>query len=123
MNRGWNKTIDLSLRWKEDWNDENVHELGKWVAEQIKNTIKNWDDYDTYGFELEEVVNGFEEGICTKQEALEINQDNYNFHLKQLAEGKESHHFDIVPIEEFDNFMSSLYDIADRQRWWIKTNF
>ena len=119
MNRCWNKTIDLSLRWREDWTDENVHEMGKWTSEQIKKVIKDWNDYDKYGFELQELLEHFE-NICTKQEATEINTDNYNFYLKELSEGKESFHFDIVPMEEYDECMRTLYDMADRERWWIE---
>ena len=119
MNRGWKKTIDLSLRWNEEWTDENIHEMGKWTSEQIKKVIKDWNDYNKYGFELQELLEHFE-SICTKQEAAEINTDNYNFYLKELSEGKESFHLDIVPMEEYDECMRTLYDMADRERWWIE---
>ncbi|AGH32137.1 hypothetical protein VPHG_00070 [Vibrio phage 11895-B1] len=117
----WNKTIDLSLRWNEEWNNTNIHLLGKYVAKQIKRVIKDYEDYDKYGFELEELIDNFEEGICTVERANNINKDNYEFHLNQLAEGKESVHYEIIPLEEFDSLMTELYDIADRNSWWVKT--
>lgn len=119
MNKRWKKYIDISLRWNESWTDENIHEMGKFVAKQIKSTIKDYDNYDKYGFELEEIIDGFE-NICTQEEAHWINKDNYNFYLKELAEGKESFHFEIIPMDEFNAHMNTLYDIADREGWWIE---
>ena len=119
MNKRWKKHIDLSLRCNVDWDNGNVHELGKWVSNQVKMVVKDYDDCDKYGYELEEVLEGFE-NICTAQEASDINQDNYNHYLKELSEGKESFHFEIIPMDEFNEHMNTLYDIADREGWWIE---
>jgi len=117
----WNKTIDLSLRWKEDWTNENIHEFGKWVAEKLKKSVPDYEDCEKYGFDLEEIIDNFESGICTLEAAMEINKDTYDYHLQQLSEGKESVHYEIIPLEEFNEYMNALYDFADRERWWIKT--
>ena len=93
--------------------------MGKWTSKQVKKVITDWADYNKYGYELIDVLENFE-NISTKQEAAEINADNYNFYLKELSEGKESFHFDIVPMEEYNECMRTLYDMADRERWWIE---
>ncbi|AUR89051.1 hypothetical protein NVP1121O_023 [Vibrio phage 1.121.O._10N.286.46.C4] len=116
----WYKTINLSLKWADEWNNENVHELGKWVAEKVKSAIKDYEDYDKYGFELEEMIENFE-NICTLESAEEINKDNRAHHEQRIAEGYESFHYDIVPLEEFDECTRTLYDLGDRYRWWIET--
>ena len=123
MSKRWNKTIDLSLRWDEDWTNENIHEMGKWVAGQIKKVIVDYDAYDKYGYELEEIIMNFEWSICTLQEANDINSENYKYHLQQLERGRASSHFEIIPLEEFNTYMKELYDFADREDVWVKTYF
>lgn len=87
----WLKTIDLSLRWYEGWTSDNIHEMGKWVAQQIKIAIKDWEDYEKYGFDLEE-----------------INQ------------GKDSWYHEEVPIEWFNDRMTEFYDFCDKYRFWVE---
>ena len=114
MNK-WNHTLNLSDVWNDSWNDSNVHELGKGLAERLKLKFKAYED----DYTLLEIIEMFE-SICTEDEAKDINADNLDFHHKQLAEGKDNFHFDIVPMEEFNEQMRSLYDWADSERVWIK---
>lgn len=115
----WKKTLDLSAKWGDNWNNTNIHEMGMWVAKQIKLTIKDYTDYDKYGFELEDIISGFED-ICTLERAILINKDNYQYHLDKLEKGEKDTFYEIVPLEEFDNLMSDLYDFCDRESIWVE---
>ncbi len=113
MNK-WKGTINLAMRWDEDWTDSNIPEMGKWVAQRIKIAIPSYEDYDLHGFELDEIIGDFE-NISTESEWEEINDDNV-----RGAELKGETAFTSTPLEEFNNVMTALYDWADSNRYWIE---
>lgn len=105
MNKG-NKTLQLKDVWKNgEWYDENVHELGKIIAKRLKLLYKDYEDYDKYGYQLEELIESFED-VLTIERADSINENDEEF-------------TPVSPLEDFNNVMAELYDWADGERLWI----
>lgn len=111
----WKHEINLSRRWKESWDNNNVHELGKVINVILKRFIVNYQEFED-DYTLLDVIECFD-SICTKESALEINEDNEAFSIDH-----DSTYFEIIPMEEFDECMRGLYDWADRESVWVKTS-
>jgi hypothetical protein len=113
MNK-WKHTIDLSRVWlREDntkYDNEDVHKLGKYISEVLNTFIKSKGYEEDY--KIEEIVEYFY-SVFTEEQADEINEDNEN-------NGEDW--WEIVPLEEFDESMRCLYDWADSENIWVKTN-
>lgn len=86
--------------------DSNVHELGKSIAKRIKKLLPDYEDADKWGFQLLEIIESLE-SICTLQEANEIKEDNKKWAIEN---GEE--YFEIVPLEEFDNWWNEFYNFC-----------
>lgn len=118
MRNKWKYKIDLSVFWGQDWDSSNAHEAGKLVADRIRALINKYKVFQDE-YTLEEIMEGFESGICTVEEAELINQDNTeccDIHNTQ------DEYWEIIPIEEFDELMKGLYAWADSNDVWVKTN-
>lgn len=113
---GWKYVLDLSSRWGEDWDESNIHEMGKCVANQIKRTFKDYPDYAKWGFQFEEIVDMFE-ATPTQEESDSLNRDNMRWCVEN---NKESEYFVECPLEYFNGWMTELYDFADRERIGIE---
>ena len=114
MNNKWKKTLYVADLWSQDWNNENIHKLGKTIAQRICKLIPDYENADKYGYQLLEIIESLE-AICTKEEAEEINKDNLHY-----AEINGEEYFEINPMEEFDNWWDSFYDFADSERIWVE---
>ncbi|AUR91465.1 hypothetical protein NVP1161O_023 [Vibrio phage 1.161.O._10N.261.48.C5] len=116
MNNKWEKTLYVADLWSQEWDQENIHELGKTITQRIRKLIPDYENADKYGYQLSEVIEALD-NICTKEEAEEINQDNLHY-----AEINGEEYFEINPVEEFDNWWGSFYDFADSERIWVERN-
>jgi len=117
MNK-WKHTLDLSGFYKtQEWDDSNAHECGMMVSQALRFLI---DKHFKGDYTIDEICGQFD-SICTEKQADEINDDNWEFHIRQLDNNMESYYFPIEPLEEFDECMRGLYDWADGERVWVKT--
>lgn len=110
--RKWKHELNLKDVWNDgEWTDENVHELGRIIAQRMKRLSKHFEE--TY--EWEEILESMD-CICTVELADELNEDNEQWHYDNNQTG-EFHPID--PLEEFNGWMAALYDFADSEDIWI----
>ena len=113
MNK-WNKTLELKDVWNNgEWTDENVHELGNIIAKELKHLYEDYGDYDQYGYQLEEMIEAFED-ILTVERA-----DVINAHEAQWCLLNDKKFIPVSPLEDFNNVIAELYDWVDGERLWI----
>jgi hypothetical protein len=110
----WEYKLDLSANWNKDWDDNSVNLLGMFVSEKLKelsktNLLLMNDD------ELEELIYLFSQ-VCTKEQAESINNKEWDY---LVSVGKEFDYNDLIPTEEFDGYMETLYNWTDINRVWI----
>lgn len=113
MNK-WKHTLDVSDIWDQDWNNENIHILGKEITKRIRKLLPDYGNHNKWGFRLLDIVESLE-NICTLEESKEINEDNKNWSIENDEE-----YFEIVPLEEFNNWWDEFYNFADSERIWVK---
>lgn len=103
--RKWLKTLDLTSVWQNgDVPESEVHLVGKYIAKQLRKLYPDFADWDKWGSGLDDLIDRFD-SILTLESYLEDPAD-YNY---------------VSPFDEFNGYMSELYDFADAERLWIKT--
>ena len=111
----WEYKLDLSAKWKNDWGDSNINLLGVFVSEKLKKLSKTnlllMNDE-----ELTELIYLFSQ-VCTMEEAESRNKEEWTY---LVSVGKEFDYNDLIPTEEFDEYMETLYNWADINRVWIE---
>ncbi|WP_105492137.1 hypothetical protein [Escherichia coli] len=126
MQGKWKYTVDISSWWKgkpvengtEEWGNHNVHELGNYVANKLKNQFVDQTDSNSVNFDpdLDDVV--YYLGNVDKYDVwiAAVNCHPHGSCMRRMEE-------DYPPLEQFNSAMSCLYDWADRNRVWVKTIF
>lgn len=104
MNK-WKKTLDLTPVWQNGKVPESeVHLVGQYIAKQLRKLYPDYEDYDKWGFELEELIEQFESVITLEE--YEKCPEAYSYY---------------GPYKEFNGYMQVLYDFAYYNGLWVKT--
>lgn len=101
----WKKKLDISDLWK---NGEIPHSelptTGKIIASRLKRMYPDWDDIDVWGFELRDIIEGFDNLLSVEEWE------------------KDPSDYCLTPVEDFDARMAELYDFGDvGKRLWVQT--
>ena len=103
----WLKTLDLTSVWQcGNVPEAEVHEVGKYIAKELRRLYPDYDDVDKWGFELSNLIDDFDNILTLEEyESDVIGFDGF------------------TPYADFNERMSQLYDFADMHKLWVKTYF